>query len=325
MNVASRCSCSYLLCRSIQGEVDLTDIITPSTPDACEPGDDPGDTYARLEGLISATPPAARFWRRGDPMPPPDPVSLPLPIRNGRTFQAAAGSEAVSFDVHGFALLRHATAFRHWRADPRSFGAVYHAEIDALLRDRLFPGRRVEIDHFLTPVFRGGPDDPIYAHEVHQDYGLGADAFAANLKAVDPAEALRWQTRYAQDDVTGCIVISCWRTIGMQGPLRYKPLALCDPLTVRMDDVFADTATPGSHGSYCIQLRRNDAQRWYSYPNMRADEMIAFKLFDCRKDDPGSSRLRSVFHAAFDDPAMPADAERRTSCEDRLVVMLLRD
>ena len=92
MNVASRCSCSYLLCRSIQGEVDLTDIITPSTPDACEPGDDPGDTYARLEGLISATPPAARFWRRGDPMPPPDPVSLPLPIRNGRTFQAAAGS-----------------------------------------------------------------------------------------------------------------------------------------------------------------------------------------------------------------------------------------
>ncbi|HSI18085.1 MAG TPA: hypothetical protein VK980_09965 [Sphingomonas sp.] len=197
--------------------VDLADTITPSTPDACEPGGDPGDTYARLQGLISAAPRGARFWRRGDPMPPPDPDCSPVPIRNGRIFQAAAGSEAASFDMHGFALLGHSTAFRDWRADPHSFGAAYHAEIDALLRDRLFPGRRVEIDHFLTPVFRGRPEDPIYGHDVHQDYGLGADAFTANLKAVDPAGALRWQARYAQDDVTGCVVISCWRTIGMRG------------------------------------------------------------------------------------------------------------
>jgi hypothetical protein len=58
---------------------------------------------------------------------------------------------------------------------------------------------------------------------------------------------------------------------------------------------------------------------------MRADEVLAFKLFECRKDDPGPSHFRSVFHTAFEDPDAPSDAEERQSCEHRVGVVILRD
>jgi hypothetical protein len=83
----------------------------------------------------------------------------------------------------------------------------------------------------------------------------------------------------------------------------------------------APSGLPTNH----VALRHNPRQRWYYYPGMRADEVLAFKLFECRKDDPRPTRFRSVFHTAFADPDAPADAEERQSCEHRVGVVVLRD
>jgi hypothetical protein len=58
---------------------------------------------------------------------------------------------------------------------------------------------------------------------------------------------------------------------------------------------------------------------------MGIDEVLAFKLFDCRKSDSGPNRFRSVFHSAFADPKAPCNAEERQSCEHRVGVLILRD
>ncbi|HST35508.1 MAG TPA: CmcJ/NvfI family oxidoreductase [Allosphingosinicella sp.] len=275
-------------------------------------------TMARLNGLLSPAS-AQKVFYPGDRAPGPgfDPSTLPLEIRDARTLQAGAASEATCFRDHGFVLLRQRSVARDAEIDS--------AEIEALVRNRLFPGRRLEIAQWLKPVCRGGEEDAVYADWVHQDFGLSADDFARNLAGiVTPEAAGAWQARYACDDVAGCVAISFWGTVGMQGPLRHMPLALCDPGSVEMADVIA--AAPASDGgSYHIALRFNDGQRWYHYPEMRGDELLAFKLFECSKDDPAPARLRSVFHAAFDDPATPPDAERRRSGEHRLAVMLLAD
>ena len=109
----------------------------------------------------------------------------------------------------------------------------------------------------------------------------------------------------------------------MREPLRHLPMALCDPGTVAMDDLVLTAVE--AKGGYQIGPRFNRAHCWYHYPEMTADELLTFKLFECSKDDPGLSRLRSTFHTAFEDPDMPADAERRRSWEHRVIVMLLRD
>lgn len=274
---------------------------------------------AKLNGLRS-TP---VFIRQGDKAPPLDPASLPIEISDARMLQAGAESGAALFAEHGFALVAGQPPLaRIGDAVPDG----YDAQIGVVVRETLFPGRKVEMGPSLAPLFRGGCDtDVVYADWVHQDFGLTAQAFAGNLAGIVGEDAgRRWLARYDQPDVEGCVAISCWRTIGMREPLRHMPIALCDPRTVAMADVVADAGRSGMD-SYHIALRHAASQRWYSYPAMTSDEVLTFKLFECSKDDPGPSRLRSVFHTAFDDPDMPADAERRHSCEYRVIVMLLRD
>lgn len=282
-------------------------------------------TMARLNGLLSPAS-AERIFYPGDRAPGPgfDPSTRPLEIKDARALQASARSEAAFFEDHGFVLIGDRMAVREW--DPSAGApARLYPEIETIVRETLFPGRRVEVDQRLKPLCRGGSDDAVYADWVHQDFGLTADDFERNLAGIaTPEAALRWRSRYRCDDVAGCVAISFWRTIGMHGPLRHMPLALCDPGSVEMADVIAATPAPEG-GSYHIGLRFNAGQRWYHYPGMRSDELLAFKLFECRKDDPAPERLRSVFHSAFDDPAMPAGAERRQSCEHRAVVIVLAD
>ena len=103
------------------------------------------------------------------------------------------------------------------------------------------------------------------------------------------------------------------------------PLTVCDPASVDLDDIVPTDVygiTPQGRPARNMALRRNPAQKWYYYPEMTGAEVLAFKLFDCRKDEPGA--LRSCFHTAFADPTAPADAEPRSSCEFRVGVYVLK-
>ena len=101
------------------------------------------------------------------------------------------------------------------------------------------------------------------------------------------------------------MVIDFWRPTNMAGPLMHMPLALCDASSVEITDLVPTAMTgiaPSGLPTHHVALRYSPRHRWYYYPRMGTDEVLAFKLFECRKDDPEPARFRSVLHTAFADP-----------------------
>jgi hypothetical protein len=259
----------------------------------------------------------------------------PFQIEDARPVQAEAASDAAFFGEHGFVLLDHETAVGDWESNatpPESseVARVYYPEIERLIRERLLPHKRVEVRQSSPPLRRGrGTAMPQYANGVHSDYGVTPEDFEVSVEAYSTREAAQgWRRGYERDEVEAFMMIDFWRPTNMSGPLQHMPLALCDPQSVDMTDVIPTAMTgiaPSGLPTNHVALRHNPRQRWYYYPGMRADEVLAFKLFECRKDDPRPTRFRSVFHTAFADPDAPADAEERQSCEHRVGVVVLRD
>jgi hypothetical protein len=296
-------------------------------------------TTAELNGLFPADfEPSQRIEidvRNGPPSGFKRAQFGPFEITNARPVQALAKSEGAFFEDHGFVLLPHVTAVRDWDPAPNDFESsevvrLYYPEIEQLVRQRLLPGKRVEVHQWSPPLRRGrGTSTPEYASAVHSDYGLTPTDFQVSVEAyANRSAAEGWRRSFERDEVEAFMMIDFWRPTNMAEPLQHMPLALCDPATVELTDLvpmamrgIAPTGRPTHH----VALRYDPRQRWYYYPAMRTDEVLAFKLFECRKDDLLPSRLRSVLHTAFADPDAPADAEERQSCEHRVGVVVLRD
>jgi hypothetical protein len=284
-------------------------------------------TVAKLNGLYP--PDFVAEGRQCFPVGSAPPgVAMPprsVEIGDARALQATEGvSETEFFARHGFVLLPHTSAVRDWDGE---VGTVYLPEVERVVRERLLPGRRVEVQQVPNVLRRGrGTPVPFYADGVHSDGGIGADDYAHNIGAFAMEQAaMWWRTRYDRDDVLGLIWIDFWRPTEMSGPLEHMPLALCDTASLDPADLVQTGMTgiaPEGRESHHLSLRHNDAQRWYYYPKMTVDELLVFKLGEFWKDP---TPPRNCFHSAFHDPASPPDAELRQSCEHRVGVLVLRD
>ena len=260
-----------------------------------------------------------------NPSPPRETNFPPIQIRDGRELQANGASEARLFAENGFVLLNHVTMVKDWDDVPEAFCS----EIEEIIRTRLLPGRRVEVQQRPTPMRRGrGTDNPQYAQGVHSDGPLTAELYAENVRAFAGEQAHDWWLeRYRRDEVAGFMSVDFWRTTNMTGPLQHMPLAVCAPNSLRRSDIlpmeFLGIA-PDGNMSHHLALRFDPAHRWYFYPEMTGAEVLAFKLCEFWKDEP-DARPQNCFHSAFRDPRAPADAEERQSCEHRVGVLVLRD
>ena len=250
----------------------------------------------------------------------------PTRVRDARQLQSQSALPADRFfDEYGFALLDHESAVEDWDVDP---SPVYHAEAAALIREQLLPGRRLEI--YQGPPTRRGPGTPSpeYATGVHQDFGIGPDAYEEGLRAFTGAEiSSGWRQRLERDDVEGFLTVNLWRPVYLDGPLRHMPLAVCEPRSVRREDCvpLRLSGVPGAdQPTNQLGLRRAPGQRWHYYPDMTRDEVLAFKIFQFYKDED-SGRFDACFHSAFEDPATPPGTPPRQSCEHRVSVYVLKD
>lgn len=251
----------------------------------------------------------------------------PVEIHDARKLQGSATSEADFLAEHGFVLLRHRTAVRDWDRDVEE---VYLPEIEAIIRNRLFPGRRVEVQQSSASLLRRGrgTSTPGYAGGVHSDAPLNAGLYAENVRAFASDKAEEWWRRnYEREDVAGFINLDFWRITNMDAPLRHMPLAVCDPGSLNGSDIVEMTMkgiAPEGRPTHHLSLRFNAKQRWYHYPQMTADELLVFKLGEYWKDRPDRPP-QNCFHSAFADPDTPPDAEERQSCEHRVGVLILSD
>ncbi|MEA3057528.1 MAG: UDP-sugar pyrophosphorylase, partial [Sphingomonadales bacterium] len=185
-------------------------------------------------------------------------------ISDARALQAGEGlSEAAFFARHSFVLLPHASAVSDWDND---IAAVYLPEIGRVVRERLFPGQRVEIQQQPNVLRRGRETlTPEYADGVHSDGGLDLDDYIHNIGAFANEQAAQWwRALYERKDVVGVVWIDFWRTTNMTGPLKHMPLALCDPTTVAPQDLIPVAMTgiaPSARESHHLSLRFNANQR----------------------------------------------------------------
>src|SRR5437763_15545796 len=128
-------------------------------------------TTAKLNGLYDPQFVSAGRQRSavGTLAPGMDAGGRQIPIADARALQASEHcSEAEFFARHSFVLLPHISAVEDWDEI-----ATYESEIDRVIRERLFPGKSVEIQQGPS-VLRRGRDTttPDYADGVHSDGGL---------------------------------------------------------------------------------------------------------------------------------------------------------
>lgn len=260
-------------------------------------------------------------------------------VHNARRLQASAPySPGQFFEDYGFVLLPHRSQVSDWDADfaaatvATDISQTYYAEIEQLISLHLLPGKALDIHHAdvgLVPgqtTLRRGRDKVGYVPFVHADYGLTDNDYQESAEAWSSAEAaLDWREQYDDDRVEGFLIIDFWRVVDMATPVRFLPLAVCDPRSVNIDDIVPTSLISDATGkpNNMMALRFNDGQRWYYYPNMTGGEVLAFKSFQCAKSDHGR-RLKACFHTAFEEPGAPEDAERRQSFEHRAGVFILK-
>ena len=115
------------------------------------------------------------------------------------------------------------------------------------------------------------------------------------------------------------VVVQFWRNLGP--PKMDLPLALCDTRTVRPEDarpfVVADYAGGGGRFEALAVTApaEPDRHRWYTFPEMTADETIAFRTYDTDIVSAGGTFFTP--HTAFRDPQVAVGEPARSSIELR--------
>ncbi len=147
------------------------------------------------------------------------------------------------------------------------------------------------------------------AHVDYGDYTVRQQA----IEVLGKEEAEKWLAgRY--------MLINVWRPIRV---VRSAPFAVCDASTVAAADL-CDSEVRGGLGDpnrptlYGHAVAFSEQQRWYYVPEMRPDEVLAFKLYDSNPD-----AVQWTAHSAFTHPGIPDDAPPRESIELRTISFIL--
>lgn len=116
-------------------------------------------------------------------------------------------------------------------------------------------------------------------------------------------------------------VFNLWQSSNPIHPIQVMPLSLCAMDTVDPNDmIYADSwnQTKHRHKLVSYRLAFNEAQRWYYYPNMQPNELLAFKQYDSMEEAPNR---RCVYHGAIDVPGVSDDSPLRETIEVRLLAL----
>ena len=210
-----------------------------------------------------------------------------------------------SWEANGFALLKHPIDINF--ADPEDVKARYYPEAARLVRELTGAS---EVFPFLG-ILRGG----------EQKLG-GGPALSAHVDFNGPM--LRdWIGRLVPDraaelSAKRLVNINLWR--GTK-PVENFPLALCDARSVEKGDFLrvrlGKSDEPVTDDTPCgLNMAYNPAHRWYYFPMMQPDEVLAFRLFDTANPE-----WKMTGHTAIEDPTSAPGSPKRESFELRTIAV----
>ena len=228
----------------------------------------------------------------------------------------------------GFELVDHRSQVADW-GDDEEIAAVHYAEAEELARRLTGCDAALVSDHVRRSAETARQErEQTPVRLVHSD-------FAANYQDV---------ARHAYDEVRGrgaatlarvgitpaqiagarrIVMLQLWRNVG--APKMDLPVAFCDARTLTP----ADTR-PFPYTGYVAGGRSFDAlavvapadpatHRWFVFPEMRVDEVVAFRTYDTALVEEG--RTWFTPHSAFRDLDVELGAPARRSVELRVMCL----
>jgi hypothetical protein len=224
----------------------------------------------------------------------------------------------------------HPSAVSSW--DDDELAAVHHREMEDLAR-RL-TGCDVAL---VSSHIKRGPEHA-RRHEdlapisfVHSDFAIGYDDLVRR-SFVDPRPDRPGPTRALErngitaDDVMSAprlVILQFWRNLG---PAKMDlPLAWCDARTVTPADTrpipVSDYAGSGIDFDALAVLGQTapDQYRWYAFPELEPDEVVAFRTYDTELVERGETWFTP--HSAFRDPEVEIGEPSRSSIELRAICL----
>lgn len=278
-------------------------------------------TGESIEALIGYLSPQSRvnrfFWapdgRLSTGIIAPERVT----IRNAR-----AANQPFTLDRNGFTLARYPTALTDIR-DRAGIRAFYAREVEAIAKDLTGADLVVSMGAELRSSLPDGEAIHPPAARVHIDYDVKT--------AHRVAERRYRRVRPEGPPPARFVLLSIWRCFSP--PPQDWPLALCDYQSckddreVRVAKIDVEQLPVGDARFATIEGEEelgasglftfNPAHRWYYYPDMMRDEIIAIKFHD--SDDNLACRAP---HSAFHDEGR-ASAVPRESIEFRVAVFFI--
>jgi hypothetical protein len=228
----------------------------------------------------------------------------------------------------GFELVAHDTAATSW--DDDELAAIHHREMEELARRMTGCDVALVSNHI-----KRGPEhaklhgDLAPIAFVHSDFAAGYDDLVrASYVHPERDGTLRALERngISGDDVMGAsrlVILQFWRNIG-EAKMDF-PLAFCDARTVTPADGHPipvnDYAGSGVDFEALAVLEPTESSpyRWYAFPELRHDEVVAFRTYDTDLVERGETWFTP--HSAFRDPQVQVGRPARSSIELRAICL----
>ena len=223
-----------------------------------------------------------------------------VPIRDAR-----ARARDLSFENNGFTLIKHHTDVDVF--DRAQVEGRYYAEAQQIIRTLTGASEVLVFIDVIRSEVRDEGAEP--ANNAHIDFD--EPSLHGLIRMLRPDDADRLIGRHF-------VNINLWRPVR---PVERMPLAVCDASSVARGDLIRtligerEESPAGQLAGF--NLAYNPNQRWYYYPDMQPDEVLAFRLFDSEMDRP-----HLTAHTAFEDPNSRPGAPTRLSHEVRTIAFL---
>lgn len=244
-------------------------------------------------------------------------------VRDGRVADLPGWQEC------GFERVAHESVMTAW-SDDDELVAVHHAEMEDLAR--AMTGCDVAL---VSNHIKRGPEHA-QIHEdlapisfVHSDFAIGYDRLVR--RSFEQADRVGVTRSLQRNHITPAevaaasrlVILQFWRNIG--ATRMDFPLAFCDARTVTPDDArpipVTDYAGSGVDFEALAVLGPDEPSpyRWYAYPELRPDEVVAFRTYDTDLVERGATWFTP--HSAFRDPTVEVGRPARSSIELRAICL----
>jgi hypothetical protein len=231
------------------------------------------------------------------------------------TFQvrnARLADPAISFEKNGFSMIRHKTNVD--LLDREAVAKTYHGEAEEIVKELTGASEVIVFLDLIRSEARGAK-------------AMGAEPAGNAHIDFDERSVRQWVEMLRPDDADRLlekrfINLNLWRPI--KQPVERMPLGICDAQTVSTEDLIpivinGESTNPmGNAKPFSgYNLKHNPNHRWWYYPNLQTDEVLAFKIYDSDE-----SRPYLTAHTAFDDPSSREGAPKRLSHEIRTIAFI---